>query len=983
MDIAMDVDRHQMQGTQRLTYVNNSPDTLHHVYYHLYFNAFNPNSMMAERNRELPDPDGRIVPRIFELGPDEIGYHEIDALTQDGEAVSFEITDTVVRVTLAEPILPGDSAVFDMQFHSQVPLQTRRSGRDSREGIDFSMTQWYPKMAAYDSRGWHAVPYVGREFYAPFGTFDVNITLPANYVIGSTGVLQNPDEIGHGYETDPNTTYTYDPATTKTWRFRAENVHDFAWAADPDYIHEQIQGDNGTVYHLLYQPDVAESWQQMDELTPAVIQALSDVGGPYPWPQFTVAQGGDGGMEYPMITLITGRRSPGSVLGVTAHEAAHMWYYGVLGFNETDYAWMDEGFATYSSGRAMAQVLGRPTPSFQGSAFSIVNLQKFGLIDRLSTPADWFETNAAYGTTAYSGGAMIADMLGYVMSDEVRDRWLHELFRRFQFKHPNPADLEKVAEDVSGLQLDWFFEEFTNTTRPLDYAVGDVDSQAGATTITLHRKAPNVVPIDLLLTLADGSMQWVNIPLGEMQGHKPVPENWIVAGPWLWTFPEYTLTLDLPQRVVKAEIDPLNRTPDVNRLNNTNGLPKRAQFLQPPQPSWSNYGIGYRPLLQYSDNFGFGVGFQVRGSYIFGEHQTRAMVKLWPEVLADDGPSLGLDQATDLSAFDGIDYEFSYANTVPLFGQGASAGLTMQKHHGLLENTLSFNKTLSSYGDEVNRRFTVDLIHQYNPSDRAFGAGRLGLALSVSNGNPFMQEHMASARLGYEATHDSDRIALTAEAGGSLRDGSGASANRVVLEADKAMPLASRLQGMARLKAGAGSNQLAFFKQFRMGTTSVEDAWRNDAYRSLASVIDDPLVEDTFVAVEGVGPVAYLTQVANPIGSKVLAGSLSLIYTPARRSAWLSPLSLEIFSGIGAIWDPGSSEQFIGYEEGDILADAGFGLAYDVSQVRALRRWTGQSDVLSGLNLVAKFPIYANEPDFTEEYKSELGFRWFVGISTR
>lgn len=976
----MDVDRHQMQGTQRLTYTNNSPDTLRHVFYHLYFNAFNPNSMMAERNRELPDPDGRIVPRIFELGPDEVGYHEIDALTQDGEAVTFEITDTVVRVALAEPILPGDSAVFDMRFHSQVPLQTRRSGRDSREGIDYSMTQWYPKMAAYDTRGWHAVPYVGREFYAPFGTFDVNITLPANYLIGSSGVLQNPDQIGHGYQSDADAAYTYDPSQTKTWRFRAENVHDFAWAADPDYIHEQIEGDNGTIYHLLYQPDVADSWQRMDELTPAVIEALSDVGGPYPWPQFTVIQGGDGGMEYPMITLITGRRSPGSVLGVTAHEAGHMWYYGVLGFNETDYAWLDEGFASYASGRAMAQVLGQPMPSFQGNAFSIVNLQKAGIGDRLSTPADWFETNAAYGTAAYSGGAMIADMLGYVMGDEVRDRWLHELFRRYKFKHPNPADVEKVAEDVSGMQLDWFFEEFTNTTRTLDYAVGDLDSRSGATTITLHRKAPNVVPIDLRLTLEDGSTQWVNIPVGEMQGHKPVSDDWIVAEPWLWTFPEYTLSLDLPQRVVKAEIDPLNRTPDVNRLNNASSLPKRVQFLQPPQPSWSEYGIGYRPLAQYSDNFGVGVGFQVRGSYIFGEHQTRAMVKLWPQVLSSSGedPGLGLDQASDLSAFDGIDYEFSYANTVPLFGQGASAGFAARKHLGLLENSLFFSKTLSGYGDDVNRRFTVDLIHQYNPGDRAFGVGEIGpFAIEA---NPFIQEHMVSARLGYEASNGADRLALTAEAGGSLREGGGQSANRVYLEADKATPFSSRLQGMARLKAGVGTDRLVFFKQFRLGAPTIEDAWRNDAYRTLAAALEDPLANDDFTALEGAGPVAYLTGPAPPVGSSVVAGTLSLIYTPATRNDWLRPLSLEAFSGIGTTWNTVFEE--VGYENGDLLADAGFGLAYDVSQVRALQRWTGQSDVLSGLKLVVKFPVYANQNGLTEE-GDELAFRWFVGISTR
>ncbi|PSQ71560.1 MAG: aminopeptidase, partial [Bacteroidetes bacterium QH_2_64_26] len=170
MDIRLNPETHQVDGRQRLTYTNNSPDTLRTVYYHLYFNAFHPESMFAERHRHLPDPDGRTVPRIFNLGPDEQGWHEIESLTQDGTPVSFDVNDTVMRVDLAAPIPPGTSTTFEMDYRSQVPLQTRRSGRDSRgDEIDYTMTQWYPKMAAYDERGWHANFYVNREYYAPYG----------------------------------------------------------------------------------------------------------------------------------------------------------------------------------------------------------------------------------------------------------------------------------------------------------------------------------------------------------------------------------------------------------------------------------------------------------------------------------------------------------------------------------------------------------------------------------------------------------------------------------------------------------------------------------------------------------------------------------------------------------------------------------------------------------------------------------------------
>ena len=376
MDIHLQADRHQYTGTQRLVYTNNSPDTLRQVYYHLYFNAFQPTSMMAERNRHLPDPDRRVVPRIFELGPSEVGWHRVGSLTQDGEAATYRVEDTVLEVDLAEPILPGASTVFEMAWTAQVPLQTRRSGRDSREGIDFSMSQWYPKVAAYDALGWHADPYIGREFYAPFGSFDVRLTLPADYVVGATGVLQNPDTIGHGYDQPPGLgPMTPGPAPgsggsapdSLTWHFRAEQVHDFAWGADPDYVHEHLLAedvpgrDEPVAVHLLYQPDVAASWERLGERTAEMVRYLSARLGPYAWPQFTVIQGGDGGMEYPMLTLITGRRSPGSALGVTAHELGHMWFYGMVATNEADFAWMGRRASpAWSTARRLQPRPGRP-----------------------------------------------------------------------------------------------------------------------------------------------------------------------------------------------------------------------------------------------------------------------------------------------------------------------------------------------------------------------------------------------------------------------------------------------------------------------------------------------------------------------------------------------------------------------------------------------------------------------------------------------
>jgi hypothetical protein len=219
--------------------------------------------------------------------------------------------------------------------------------------------------------GWHPHPYIGREFYAPFGTFDVRLTLPADYVVGATGTLQNPEAVGHGYEAPPDAgRVATGPARradgtapdSLTWHFRAERVHDFAWAADPRYVHERPSSPTSPVatspsHPPPLPPRGGRGLAPDGRLDAEMTRYFSERYGTYPYPQFTVAQGGDGGMEYPMITLITGRRSPGSLFSVTAHEFAHMWFYGIVASNESLYSWIDEGFTNYATEEARHAIL--------------------------------------------------------------------------------------------------------------------------------------------------------------------------------------------------------------------------------------------------------------------------------------------------------------------------------------------------------------------------------------------------------------------------------------------------------------------------------------------------------------------------------------------------------------------------------------------------------------------------------------------------
>ncbi|MBT8371014.1 MAG: M1 family peptidase, partial [Deltaproteobacteria bacterium] len=254
MEIDVDVESWQYKGKQVLTYTNNSPDELGRVFYHLFFNAFQPGSEMDVRSRTISDPDPRVGDRISKLSPSEIGYIKPLSLTQDGAKVDYEISGTILEVSLDKSIAPGESTVLTMEWDAQVPVQIRRSGRNNKEGVALSMTQWFPKLAEYDFEGWHANPYIGREFHGVWGDFDVEIAIDKDYVVGGTGYLQGDPKTKRG---------------KKIWRFIAPNVHDFTWAADDEYIHDTYPGPNGVTLNFYYKndPDIIDNWKQLQPLT--------------------------------------------------------------------------------------------------------------------------------------------------------------------------------------------------------------------------------------------------------------------------------------------------------------------------------------------------------------------------------------------------------------------------------------------------------------------------------------------------------------------------------------------------------------------------------------------------------------------------------------------------------------------------------------------------------------------------------------------
>lgn len=571
MEVDMNVKNYQYTGKQTLVYANNSPDTLTQVFYHLYFNAFQPGSEMDIRSKTIRDADSRVADRISKLQPDEIGFLKVSNLKQDGKKIDAKTVGTILQVPLAKPILPGKTTTFTLDFDGQVPLQIRRSGRNNAEGVALSMTQWFPKLAEYDREGWHPDPYIAREFHGVWGDFDVTISIDKTYVLGASGYLQNPNETGHGYQ-DAGVTPKEVKGDKLKWHFIAPQVHDFAWAADPGYIHDTYPGPNGVTLHFLYKnkPELRENWKKLQPATAAFMKFYNTHVGNYPYKQYSVIQGGDGGMEYAMLTLITGERKYESLAGVTAHELAHSWFQHILASNESKDEWMDEGFTTYISTEAENVVLNENKSNpHQGSYRGYVRLATSGLEKPQTTHADRFETNFAYGVSAYSKGAIFLEQLGYVIGKENLAKTLKRYYNDFKFKHPTPNDIMRVAEKISGIQLDWYLTDWTKTTNTIDYAVKEVNKSEGKTTINLSRIGLMPMPLDLQVTFDDGSTADYYIPLRMMFGQKPAEGvQRTVLPDWAWAYPEYAFDIESDKTVQKVVIDTSERMADVNRENN-------------------------------------------------------------------------------------------------------------------------------------------------------------------------------------------------------------------------------------------------------------------------------------------------------------------------------------------------------------------------------------------------------------------------------
>jgi len=588
MDVVMDVNNFQYRGTQKLVYTNNSPDTLKKIYYHLYNNAFQPGSEMADRADNIKDADARMVKktkvdgkevkenRIKNLKPNEIGYLNVSNFKQDGVGAKTKTIGTILEVVLVKPILPNSKTTFTLDFDGQIPVQIRRSGRNNSEGVALSMAQWYPKIAEFDFEGWHADSYIAREFHGVWGNFDVNITIDKDYVLGGTGYLQNPNQIGHGYQ-GKGVEIKY-PKNTKnlTWHFIAPKVHDFVWAADKDYVHDVVKGPNNVDLHFLYKNNlkIVENWKKVQPMMVKVMDLYNKNIGNYPYKQYSFIQGGDGGMEYAMCTLILGNGTLEGIYGTATHELGHSWFQHVLASNESKHPWMDEGFTTYVEDFVTNELATKKVQNpFKQNYALYVDLVNSGKEQPQTTHSDRYDENRSYSISSYIKGSIFLSQLGYLIGQDKLAETIKRYYHDFKFKHPTPNDIMRTAERVSGAQLDWYLTDWTQTTNTIDYGITAVSENGANTLVSLERIGRMPMPIDLQVEYVDGTVETFYIPLRMLFFEKPNSNPAVkrtVLNDWTWVNPKYEFTIAKPKSTIKKIIiDSSELMADVKLTNNS------------------------------------------------------------------------------------------------------------------------------------------------------------------------------------------------------------------------------------------------------------------------------------------------------------------------------------------------------------------------------------------------------------------------------
>lgn len=726
MAVAIDDEEESVAGNEKLTYYNNSPDTLDKVYFHLYQNAFTPNSYAHNLRKS-----GKIKTTFGEHEAKGVGT-EIQSLKVNGRLSEFEIDNTILIIELKEPLLPSSSIVFDIDFKTYWDKDDggnmrRRMKTFEHNGVThFDGVHWYPRICVYDRKfGWTTDQHLGKEFYGDFGLFDVELTFPSKYVVEATGELQNESEalpndlrealdLKHYKDVKSPIVRDVTPKDgVKTWKYRAVNVHDFAFTADPSYRIGEVEW-NGVKCIALAQEQNAHKWQPTALFVAKVVETYSNEIGMYGYPKIVAADARDG-MEYPMITLNSGNWPRHQY--VIAHEVGHNWFFGMIGTNETYRASLDEGFTQYLTALSLKKIANQ---DFDGNRIdkSVVYASYLSHAANdnsavLATHSDHFNSaerhGGGYGQVYFKTGTMLYN-LEYVLGKELFTKCMKSYFVQWKYAHPYWEDFKTSVIHTSKTDLNWFFDQWINTNKKIDYRVKGVKKDSlGNNQIHLKRKTTMQMPLDVKVQYADGSFDNFHIPntyFVKNTEAKVLPK-WTGWDEWNT---DYSFSVGNDKKVGNVIIDPSERMADVYRLDNELKTPVSFGFsgYKRAPSDFDTYHLRWHPNVWYNSVDGLKLGIDIFGNYFGNKHVVDATLWYNSELLNDENKS-----ATTLFA-----YQANYKNRIRHLTDFTAESRVLD---GLLYHKLGVtkqltNSTLDVYAKSLYRNSPRDLDYLLFPN---------------------------------------------------------------------------------------------------------------------------------------------------------------------------------------------------------------------------------------------------------------------------
>ena len=732
----------QIEGTEKLTYWNNSPDDLNVVYFHLYQNAFQPESHHAHLNEQNNNN--------IEYGPYEVNKKgtEVHKITSQGRKILLEQDNTILKVHLSKPIKSGESIDFDIEFTTYFGLGAmgRRMKKFNSNGkTHYDGAHWYPRISVYDAKfGWTTDQHLGKEFYGNFGAFDVELTFAANYIVDATGFLLNRNELlpkdlseklnivnfkDKPWNEAASEIIKYNPEERKTWKFHAENVHDFAFTADPSYRIGTATW-NGITCYALAQEQHASKWQNAAEYAAKIIQVFSEDFGMYTYHKMIVADAQDG-MEYPMLTLDGG--SDPSYRGLLVHEIGHNWFYGQVGNNETYRAALDEGFTQFLTAWGLEKIDGDKMVQNKSANKYIANHTKdlhprdrsvyYSYIKdatrnntpQLNTHSDDFGSALGHGGgyrhVYYKTAAMLYN-LQYVLGDELFLEAIQNYFETWKIAHPYFNDFRNSVINDTKVDLNWFFDQWMETTKDIDYAVKSAKKLKGSDElyeITFERKAEMQMPIDFTVISKAGETKKYHIPNTWFvkKTDATILDKWYGFGK---IHKLHSVIIRSPKGIRDVVIDSTKRLADAYMVDNSlhKNISLELEDFVWSYPDWKKYELTLRPKLWYNGFDGFKTGIQFTGDYMDIHHKFDGtfwvntgfaqLSEYLPEGVVNytNEESVVLDTIKSTSDYNQFSYEIDYSTSLYNINKGLEVRILSKKLDGLDLHKLRFEQKLKN-----------------------------------------------------------------------------------------------------------------------------------------------------------------------------------------------------------------------------------------------------------------------------------------------